>query len=661
MLVLNLNPHNQMMQLGQSRVIIENVYPELDGGQYYIKRVVGQSVAVEADILADGHDIVAAILKYRFRSAKKWQQVTMTPIANDRWGASFTVQQQGMYEYTIEAWVDYALTWQHGAIRKIEDGQHIISELLEGVQYLEKVIPHCTEEEIGSLNYIKQLLTDETRYHEAILHVKSENLHQIFLNHPAKDFSVTYPTLQVFVDRHKALFSTWYEFFPRSASEVGGKHGTFKDCIRLLPRISQMGFDVLYFPPIHPIGEVNRKGKNNATTALSDDVGSPWGIGSMVGGHTDIHPELGTLEDFTTLIAEAKHLGIEIAMDFALQCAPDHPYVEKYPQWFKWRPDGTVQYAENPPKKYQDILPIFFETPDWQNLWKELLRVALYWVEKGISIFRVDNPHTKPFRFWQWLIAEVKKDHPEVLFLAEAFTAPKIMHQLAKVGFSQSYTYYTWRTHKHEIVEYMTELTQTVSNEYFRPNFWPNTPDINPYVMQTGNEAVFMTKLFMAATLSSSYGIYGPVFEMMQFHAVPGKEEYFNSEKYELKHWDWEHSNRLTYLITILNKIRRENFALQDFNNIQFCPIENNHLLAYFKTTPDHDNQLLMVVNLDPYHRQWGILRIPYKEMGLLPGQRLIMNDLISGNSYVWDKELNYVELGPEFPFHLFKIQKMMW
>lgn len=651
-----------MMQQGQSRVIIENISPQLDGGKYYIKRVVGQRVTVEADIFADGHDIVAAMLKYRHHTAKKWQQISMEEVQNNnRWQASFTVQQQGLYDYAIEAWVDHALTWQHGTIRKIDDSQQVNSELLEGVQYLDRILPYCSEEEQGAVTYMKQLFTDTARYNEAILHVKSENLHHLFQKYPVREFSVSSNVLNVYVDRYKALFNTWYEFFPRSASAEAGKHGTFQDCIRLLPRVAQMGFDVLYFPPIHPIGEVNRKGKNNATTALPDDVGSPWGIGSALGGHKAIHPQLGTVADFTQLIEEAKKLGIEIAMDLALQCAPDHPYVTKYPQWFKWRPDGTVQYAENPPKKYQDILPIYFETPDWQNLWQELLSIVTYWADLGITIFRVDNPHTKPFRFWEWLIAEVKKQYPDVLFLAEAFTAPKIMNQLAKAGFTQSYTYYTWRIHKQEIVAYMTELTQTTSKEYFKPNFWPNTPDINPYIMQTGNEAVFFTRLFMAATLSSSYGLYGPVFEFIEHEAVPGKEEYFNSEKYEIKHWNWNHNNRLTYLITLLNKIRRENIALQDFTNILFCPIENNHLLAYYKATPDKDNQLLMVVNLDPFHRQWGMVRPPFETIGLQANEKLLMTDLISSNSYVWENEYNYVELGPELPFHLFKIQRKAW
>ncbi|OWY23268.1 DUF3416 domain-containing protein [Sphingobacteriales bacterium UPWRP_1] len=650
-----------MMQHGQSRAVIENVYPELNGGKHSIKRVVGQTVTVEADILADGHDVVAAMLKYRSKTAKKWQHKPMKPANNGKWQATFVVQQQGFYEYTIEAWIDHALTWQHGTVRKIDDGQQVTSELLEGALYLDKIAPFCTEEEEGYVNYVKQLFTDETRYHEAILHVKSENLHNLFLKYPTKDFATTYPNLHVYVDRLKALYSTWYEFFPRSAAQEPGKHGTFEDCIKLLPRVVEMGFDVLYFPPIHPIGEVNRKGKNNATTAQPDDVGSPWGIGSALGGHKSIHPQLGTLEDFLKLVDAAKQQGVEIAMDLALQCAPDHPYVKEHPQWFKWRPDGTVQYAENPPKKYQDILPIFFETPDWQNLWNELLSIVLYWAEKGIAIFRVDNPHTKPFGFWEWLIAEVKKQYPDVLFLAEAFTAPKIMDQLAKLGFTQSYTYYTWRIHKHEIVEYMNELTQTVSREYFTPNFWPNTPDINPYIMQTGNEAVFFTRLFMAATLSSSYGLYGPVFEFIDYEAVPGKEEYHNSEKYELKNWDWNRKTRLTYLITILNKIRRHNPALQDFTNIQFCPVENNHLLAYYKATPDKQNQLLMVVNLDPFHRQWGMVRLPFEAMGAHPGEKITMSDLISGNSYVWGSEYNYVELGPELPFHLFRIQRNLW
>jgi starch synthase (maltosyl-transferring) len=481
----------------------------------------------------------------------------------------------------------------------------------------------------------------------------------LFVQHPSKKFSFTYDNnLRVYVDREKARFSTWYEFFPRSASSEKGKHGTFKDCERLIPRVAEMGFDTLYFPPIHPIGEVNRKGKNNATVAESGDVGSPWGIGSRLGGHKDIHPELGSLEDFKSLVQTAKNHGVEIALDFALQCAPDHPYVKSNPQWFKWRPDGSVQYAENPPKKYQDILPIYFETEDWKNLWDELVSIAIYWVDLGIEVFRVDNPHTKPYRFWEHLIATVKKHNPNVLFLAEAFTRPRVMHELAKVGFTQSYTYFTWRNFKHELVEYMNELSKGPGKEYFRPNFWPNTPDINPYPLQGGNETIHMIRFFLAATLSSNYGMYGPVYEYMVHAAMPGKEEYLDSEKYEFKHWDWEVKNKMTYLITNINRIRRENPAFQFTDNIHICNVENDKLLVFYKETEDKSNQILCAVNLDPYSRQSGWVKTPLDLIGVREGQPMVMQDLLTGNSYTWAQEWNFVELDPGFPFHLFKITK---
>jgi starch synthase (maltosyl-transferring) len=463
----------------------------------------------------------------------------------------------------------------------------------------------------------------------------------------------------VYVDRPKALFSTWYEFFPRSSSPEKGKHGTFKDCEKLLPRVAAMGFDTLYFPPIHPIGEVNRKGKNNATTSEPGDVGSPWGIGSQYGGHKATHPELGTIDEFKSLVKTAKSLGIEVAMDYALQAAPDHPYVKEFPQWFKWRPDGTVQYAENPPKKYQDIMPIYFETGDWKNLWKELLDVALFWVEEcDIRVFRVDNPHTKPFYFWGWLIAEVKKKHPDVLFLAEAFTRPKIMHELAKQGFSQSYTYFTWRNTKAELIEYVEELTKTEQADFYRPNFWPNTPDILPYALQSGNESIYLHKYFLAATLSSSVGIYGPVYEYMVSEAMPGKEEYFNSEKYEFYHWDWSIQNKLIAIITKINKIRKEQPSLQQTNNIQFCATDNDQILAYYKFDDAKQDETLMICSLDPYYAKQAWVQLPLASLGINAGQTVKVVDLITGNSYHWDKEWNFVELHPALPFHLFKIYK---
>jgi starch synthase (maltosyl-transferring) len=459
------------------------------------------------------------------------------------------------------------------------------------------------------------------------------------------------------VDRKKALFSTWYEFFPRSASPEVGKHGTFKDCEALLPRVATMGFDTLYFPPVHPIGAVNRKGKNNATDAAEGDVGSPWGIGSQYGGHKDLHPELGSLEDFKSLVTKAEKLGIEVAMDFALQAAPDHPWVKDHPDWFKWRPDGSIQYAENPPKKYQDILPIYFETPDWKNLWEELLSCALYWVEEvGIKVFRVDNPHTKPFRFWHWLIAEVKKKHPDVLFLAEAFTRPKIMDQLAKEGFTQGYSYFTWRFNKSELTEYLEQLTKGPQKEFYRPNFWPNTPDINPFHLQGANEAMHLSRYFLAATLSSNVGVYGPVYEFMDSAAVPGKEEYHNSEKYECRHWDWEAENKIMILMKKINEARKKLPSLQQTNNIEFCEVQNDNLIAYVKYDDQKNCLSLMIASLDSYYTQQGSVKLPLKQLGLESYHNFSVEDVITGNQYNWNSDWNYVALHPALPFHLFKI-----
>ena len=639
----------------QTRIIIENVMPQLDGGVFAIKRVVGQTVKVTASVFSDGHDVVEACVKYKHESEKKWREERMVPTYNDEWEAEFKVEKQGIYTYYIESWVDYALNWQHGTERKINDNQYVKSELLEGAEYAQAVLEKATNDEKGYLNHLVNIFTNESNYDEAINEARSSRLTGIFKQYPTRLLANESHKLTVYVDRKKALFSTWYEFFPRSASEEDHKHGTFKDCIRLLPRVAQMGFDTLYFPPIHPIGEVNRKGKNNATNAEPGDVGSPWGIGSHKGGHKSTHPELGTIEDFKELVQKAKELDIEVAMDYALQAAPDHPYVKDFPQWFKWRPDGTVQYAENPPKKYQDIQPIYFESADWKNLWKELLDVALFWIEDcDIKIFRVDNPHTKPFYFWGWLIGEIKKKHPDVLFLAEAFTRPKIMNELAKQGFSQSYTYFTWRNSKEELTEYVTELTQSEQKEFYRPNFWPNTPDINPFALQTGNESTHLQKYFLAATLSSSVGIYGPVFEYMVCEPMAvGKEEYLNSEKYEVQKWDWNIQNKLTTLISRINKIRKEEASLQQTNNIVFCDTNNDKMIAYYKFDDDKQNKTLMIVSLNSFHTNQAMVKLPEQLLSSIPVQ---ITDLITGNHYTWNQEWNFVELNPNVPFHLFKI-----
>lgn len=644
--------------LNQKRVVIDHVSPEINCGEFFIKRVVNEIVNVNAHVLADGHDVISASVLYKHEKERKWHETRMHLSGNDEWHASFIVEKQGFYTYKVEGWVDHALNWQHGIERKIEDKQKVTSELLEGIDYLKAILDKVTESDKAYLETCIAAFSDESQYNLAITEATSKKLHKIFANHPEKNWANTSRELKVYVDRLKARFSTWYELFPRSTSEKEGVHGTFKDCELLLPRIAQMGFDTLYFPPIHPIGEVNRKGKNNTTTALKSDVGSCWGIGSKLGGHQDIHPQLGTLKDFKSLIKKAKEYHIEIAMDYALQAAPDHPWVKSNPKWFKWRPDGTVQYAENPPKKYQDILPIYWESEDFVKLWKECLGILLYWIDCGINVFRIDNPHTKPYYFWNWVITEVKKKHPDVLFLAEAFTRPKVMKQLAKQGYTQSYTYFTWRNSKHEFIEYMTELTQSDLREYMQPNFWPNTPDINPYHLQGANESKFMQRYTLAATLSSSIGIYGPVFEQMINEAIPGKEEYWDSEKFRICHYDWSKENKLSLLITRINRIRHENEALQQTNNIRFCTIHNDHLLAFYKWNQDRSNEMLIVISLDHYYSQRGSVQLPLSDLNLRPGQLVSMNDLITGNTYNWHSEWNFVELHPTLPFHIFKINK---
>ena len=642
----------------QRRVVIDHIAPKINDGEYPIKRVVHEIINVDAHILVDGHDVIGASVLYKHENDKKWKEDRMHHVENDEWKTSFTVEKQGIYAYKVEGWVDYGLNWQHGISRKIEDEQHVSSELLEGIEHIKSISKKASAREKDYLKHVQDLFKSEDHYNEAIVEAVGDKLHRLFYKYPKKDLANSSKEFKVYVDRLKARFSTWYEFFPRSSSDKEGKHGTFKDCERLLPRVANMGFDTLYFPPIHPIGEVNRKGKNNTIEAKNNDVGSTWGIGSKHGGHKDIHPELGSMEDFKALIHQAKDMGIEIAMDYALQAAPDHPWVKDHPDWFKWRPDGTVQYAENPPKKYQDILPIYWETNDFKNLWKECLDILMFWIDCGIQVFRVDNPHTKPFYFWNWIIDEVKKKHPDVLFLAEAFTRPKIMEQLAKQGYTQSYTYFTWRNTKQEFITYMDELTNTEQREYMRPNFWPNTPDINPYHLQGANESKYIQRYALAATLSSNIGIYGPVFEYMISDAIPGKEEYLNSEKFQLCNYDWTTENKLITIISKINKVRHEQEALQQTNNIKFCTIENDNLLAFYKWNDDRTNELLIVISLDPYYAQQGSLQLPLSDLGISYGQNIQVHDLVTESSYNWQNEWNFIELHPTLPFHIFKIKK---
>ncbi len=643
--------------LRQQRVVIENVSPQIQCGEFFIKRTVGEKVTVYADVLPDGHDVIQAEILYKHHDEKKYSEIRMQDQGQDVYFETFTVDKQGFYDYKVQGWVDHALNWQHGIEAKLEDGQQVKSELLDGVQYLEYVSKKAPAQERPYLQKLIGLFKKDNSYDEAVKEAVSHKLRELFLTYPQRFLANSSKVLQVYVDRKKANFSTWYEFFPRSSSPKINTHGTFKDCELLLPRIANMGFDVLYFPPVHPIGEVNRKGKNNTVNAIEGDSGVPWAIGSKLGGHTAIHPELGTEKDFKNLIKKANDHGIEIAMDLAFQAAPDHPYITEHPEWFRKRPDGTIQYAENPPKKYQDIVNFYFESKAYKELWEELLNVTLHWVNCGVHIFRVDNPHTKPYYFWNWLIAQVKKNHPDVLFLAEAFSRPRVMQQLAKQGFSQSYTYFTWRVWKHELIDYMVELTQTEMKEYYRPNFWPNTPDINPYHLQGANEAMHLIRYALAATMSGNIGIYGPVFEYMDTAALPGKEEYMNCEKYEIRHWDWSKENKLTYVISKINAARKAHECLQQTNNVRFCSIENDNLIAFYKWNDDRTDQMLIVISLDPYYSQRGTVQLPLDSLGIHAGQSIQVHDVVTDNGYLWHNEWNFIELHPALPFHLFHIK----
>jgi starch synthase (maltosyl-transferring) len=649
--------HYPFPEVGQSRAIVEHVSPEIDGGRYACKAIVNEIITVEADVIIDGHDKIAARLLYKHESDQSWSEVTMVEMGNDRCVGRFKVQKQGFYIYTVEAWVDHIASWQHEVDLKVRDGQHLKVELMQGEIFLKDMAKLAKGDDKKAIQEAAKAMGNENRYQEAIQIAMSNQMTEWLLKYPERQDAFRYKELKLYVDREKAGFSAWYSMFPRSAAREIGKHGTFKDVEKLLPRIAEMGFDVLYLPPIHPIGTTHRKGKNNTTNAEEGDAGVPYGIGSSEGGHTAIHSELGTLEDFKHLVNECLKYNIEIAMDLAIQCSPDHPWVKDHPDWFKILPDGTIKYAENPPKKYQDIYPVNFETKDWKNLWQELKLVMTTWAEWGVKIIRVDNPHTKSFVFWEWVIAEIKKDYPDMIFLAEAFTKPKVMQQLAKLGYSQSYTYYVWRTTKAEITEYMTELTKGEMKDYFRPNFWPNTHDIDPYMLQTGHEPLFLIRYFMAATLVGNYGIFGPTYEYLYHAPYPGKEEYAFSEKYEIKWWNWEHRNKLTYIISQVNKIRKENLAFHSTNNIDFCQIENEQLLAYLKTSSE-GNRILCVTNLDGYNRQGGFVKIPLWKIGKNDWENYRVHDLISGATYIWKGDTNYVELDPNIlPFHLFRIE----
>lgn len=643
-----------------SRVIIEGVSPEVDGGRFPAKRTIGETLPVEADIHADGHDVLAAVLRYRKAPGGEWSEVEMRPLVNDRWTASFALTEQGFYEYTIQAWVDWFATWRRDLTKKFDAGQDVASELLEGAELVRKTAGHAGGADADWLRGQAEAIGrgDQAARVRAGL---DPVLASVMARHADRSYGHVYEkVLRVWIDRERARFSAWYEFFPRSTADEHGRHGTFRDAEKRLRYVAEMGFDVLYLPPIHPIGRAFRKGPNNTLTPGPNDPGSPWAIGGPEGGHKAVNPALGTLEDFDHLLAAARDHGIEIAMDVAFQCSPDHPYVKEHPQWFKHRPDGTIKYAENPPKKYQDIYPIDFECDDWRSLWDELLSVVLFWADRGVRVFRVDNPHTKPFRFWEWLIGKAQEKYPDCIFLAEAFTRPKVMKYLAKSGFTQSYTYFTWRNVKWEITEYLTELTQTSVRDYMRPNFWPNTPDILPEYLQFGGPPAFHIRLVLAATLGASYGIYGPSFENFEHTPVhAGKEEYLDSEKYQVRHWDWNKPSVFRELIALVNRARRENPALQYDHRLRFYSTDNEQILFYGKTTPNLGNVVLVVVNLDPYHTQSGWVNVPLADFGLAPGDSYQVHDLITGARFLWHGEANFVSLDPQVtPAHILRLRK---
>ncbi len=585
---------------GRRRAVIEGVEPTVDGGRFPIKRIVGERILVQADVFGDGHDVIAAALLYRQPGSAVWQRMPMQALHNDRWEAVLNLEQIGEYRYTIQGWVDSFASWHRDLKKRVEAGQNIAIDLLTGAELVDQAATRAGGHDGAVLVDWAAKLREASPSGSFPLEVL-EPLATLVGRHPDLRHATLYePELAVTVDRKRAQFSTWYELFPRSTSRTPGKHGTLADCVARLPYIADMGFDVVYLPPIHPIGRTFRKGRNNALVAGPDEPGSPWAIGAAEGGHKAILPDLGALADFERLVVAAKGHGMEIALDIAFQCSPDHPYVNEHPEWFRHRPDGTIQYAENPPKKYQDIYPFDFESSDWQGLWQELYDVFACWAERGVKIFRVDNPHTKAFGFWQWCIGRIKQQYPDVLFLSEAFTRPKLMYRLAKLGFSQSYTYFTWRYGKQEFIDYLTELTQTSVKDFFRPNLWPNTPDILPEHLQSGPRAAFMARYALAATLSSNTGIYGPAFELLErAPRDPGSEEYLDSEKYEIRTWDLERADSLRDFITRVNRARKENPALQVTNNIRFHSVSNDRLLCYSKISHDPRNLVVVVVNLD--------------------------------------------------------------
>ncbi len=641
----------------EHRIVVEGVYPELDGGRYPVKRVVGDEFEVWADILRDGHDVLRAAVRW-CAADDEWHEAPMRLVDNDRWCGSFRPERIGRHLYTIEAWTDRFESWKRDFVKKRDAGQDLGLELAEGGAILRDAATAARGSDGAALKRLVETFEKAKGDDARATLLLGDEAGALVARAPFRPDATRYHReLELWVDREAARFAAWYEMFPRSQSGVPGKHGTFADCIRRLPEVQAMGFDVLYFVPIHPIGRVNRKGRNNAVTAAPGEPGSPYAIGSAEGGHTAVHPELGTLEDFRSLVAAAHAHGMEVALDFAIQCAPDHPWVKEHPEWFVFRPDGTIKYAENPPKKYQDIVNVNFYGPHREALWNELKNVVLFWVELGVKTFRVDNPHTKPVPFWEWLIREVQALHPDVLFLSEAFTRPKMLKVLAKAGFTQSYTYFTWRNFKQEFIDYLVELTQQEPREYLRPNFFTNTPDILPPILQRGGRAAFQMRLVLAATLSSVYGIYNG-FELCEGRALPDSEEYADSEKYEHKVWDWNREGNIKDYVARVNKARRENPALRELTNLRFYRADSESVLFYGKMTADRANMVFVAVNLDPFELHETTIEFPLGDMQIGNDDAFEAEDLLSGERHLWRGAQQRIRLDPQHnPAAILRVQ----
>ena len=649
-----------LARIKDTRVAIERVWPEIDGGRFAVKRAIGDVLTVEADIYCDGHDRIAAALLLRREGETDWQEAPMRLMENDRWRGDVPLRDNGRYHYTVIAWRDLFSSWREEISKKHGAGLAVELELEEGRLIIERVLQSARRSHSGDRRALRSLLkrySDDPDGASKLEWLTSREAGDLMARVGDRTNLTRYERdLEIWVDRRRAAFSAWYEMFPRSQSGDASRHGSFTDVITRLPYVRDLGFDVLYFTPIHPIGCTNRKGRNNSLKAQPGDVGSVYAIGSAEGGHDAIHPQLGTFADFERLLAEARAHDMEIALDFAIQCSPDHPWIKEHPEWFDWRPDGTIKFAENPPKKYEDIVNVHFYRDAFPAIWYALRDTVLFWSERGVRIFRVDNPHTKPFPFWEWLIREVHGRFPDVIFLSEAFTRPKPMMRLAKLGYTQSYTYFTWRNTKHELTEYLVELTRGEAREYFRPNFFVNTPDINPYYLQTSARAGFQIRLILAATLACNYGIYNG-FELCEGRPIPGKEEYLDSEKYEIKAWDWDRPGHIREDIRLINRLRREHPALQQFQNLNFYNAWNDQILYYGKFTADKRDFVLVAVNLDPHNPQGCHFEVPLWEFGLPDAASIDVEDLVTGHRFIWTGKVQHMLLEPGVrPYAIWKL-----